>query len=147
MLLEVDGLCDRWEEGVPCFYDINDNDDMNELPYSIRKLVNPSTNRSNDISGMGNGNDVDSEVEDDNSSGDDEDYNTPITQDEDGYIKLQDLSLHQFRKRLIVHFNIAFKQNKVKWPAQKRNVNILFVSTKNVPYKLFAIPTSPTVKQ
>ena len=39
MLLEVDGLCDRWEEGVPCFYDTNDNDDMDELPYSIRKLV------------------------------------------------------------------------------------------------------------
>ena len=121
MLLEVDGLCDRWEEGVPCFYDTNDNDDMETLPYSIRKLVNPNTNRTTDISGMGNGNDVDSEVEDDNSSEDDEDDNTPITQDEDGYIKLRDLSLNQFRKKLIMHFNIAFKQNKVKWPQRNKH--------------------------
>ena len=38
-------------------------------------------------------------------------------QNNDGSINVRDLSLNDFRKRLITHFNIAFSQNKVKWPS------------------------------
>lgn len=48
-----------------------------------------------------------------------EDDNASVSPNEDGYIKLQYLSMDQFRKRLIIHFNIAFTQNKLEWP--KRN--------------------------
>ena len=48
-----------------------------------------------------------------------EDDTVPISCDNDGYIKLQDLTMNQFRNRLITHFNIAFRQNQLQWP--KRN--------------------------
>ena len=120
MLLDIDGLCDRWEEGVPCFYETTDNEDTDNLPFSIQKLVNPSTRRSSDVSGMGHGNDADLDNNDDDSFDDEVDNDIPITPDEDGYVIIQNLSLNQFRKKLIIHFNIAFKQNKVKWPQRNK---------------------------
>ena len=47
-----------------------------------------------------------------------EDEDTIVPHDEDGYMKLQDLSMDQFRKKLIIHFNIAFTQNKLVWPTR-----------------------------
>ena len=45
----------------------------------------------------------------------------------DGSLNLTGLSLSYFRKKLIVHFNIIFKQNKVKWLTSNKkiyNVNL-----------------------
>jgi len=67
---------------------------------------------------MSYGNDCNVEACD--NSNDNEEYdNASVCHDENGYIKLQDLSMNQFRKKLIIHFHFAFTQNKIEWP--KRN--------------------------
>ena len=63
-LLDVDGFSDRWDDGV-CV-DSNTSDKTEELPFAIRKLMNPITAQVFDFSGMGMGNDC--EVDDDSTS-------------------------------------------------------------------------------
>ena len=118
MLLEVDGLCSNWTEGVPCYYSNDNFDDYYELPFSIQRLINPATQRTADLSGTSYGNDVERTNTDDNDEN--EDNENVVSADEDGYIKLSDLTMDQFRNRLIVHFNIAFSQNKVVWPTRNK---------------------------
>ena len=48
------------------------------------------------------------------------DTGDPPPQNNDGSINVRDLSLNDFMKRLITHFNIVFKQNKVKWPRRNK---------------------------
>ena len=117
MLLEIDGLSSQWEEGINCDYNVED--DMDDMPYSIQRLINPVTRRVEDISGMGRGNDID----EDNNNIEEEDSNSVAPETEDGYIKVNQLSMNEFRRRLITHFNIAFKQNIVKWPSRNKIVN------------------------
>ena len=49
--------------------------------------------------------------------------NSVAPETEDGYIKVNQLSMNEFRRRLITHFNIAFKQNIVKWPSRNKIVS------------------------
>ena len=44
-----------------------------------------------------------------------------VTPNADGSINVVDLSLDEFRSRLVRHFNIAFQKNEVKWPKRKRH--------------------------
>ena len=49
----------------------------------------------------------------------DEDFlndNVNIDKNADGSINVKDLSLNEFRRRLIRNFNIKFKQNDIVWP-------------------------------
>ena len=39
----------------------------------------------------------------------------------DGSINVVDLSLNEFRSKLIRHFNIAFSKNEIKWPKNTRS--------------------------
>ena len=119
MLLEIDGLCSNWTEGVPCYYTNDNFDDYDELPFSVQRLINPATQRIGDLSGMKYGNDCN--VERNNTdNNDNEDTENIVLADEDGYIKLQDLTMDQFRKRLIIHFNIAFSKKKLVWPTRNK---------------------------
>lgn len=72
---------------------------MKALPHSICKLVDPSNHRSNDISGMGEGDYVDSDDNNDISNENDVVNDIPIAPDEEGCVKLQHLSSNQFRKK------------------------------------------------
>ena len=123
MLLEVDGLSEKWRDGVPSDWETSEN----PVPNAIQKLLNPNQRRRNDLSGMGHGNDFDknddnemndvSDVEED----EEENIHIPIPNNSDnGPIRVRDLSLNEFRRRLIVHFNIMFHQNKVVWPTRNK---------------------------
>ena len=57
MLLEVDGLADGWENGVASEWEM-EADCTQDLPFALRRLITPGTNRNFDISGFGSGNDM-----------------------------------------------------------------------------------------
>ena len=135
-LLEVDGLDDKWEEGMKSRWErtlgYHDLQDVEEhLPEAITRLMSPAEMRAYDVSGMGYG---------------------PRRGDEDGVINVpnynpmhltrheqrqcerhermrvrvvKDLSLSYFRHKLIQHFDIAFQRNEIVWPGRR---NILFSS-------------------
>ena len=92
-------------------------DDEIDLPNAIRKFLDPSTNRLTDLSGMGCGNDV----ETNNIVVDKTNKKQACLQPSgnDGIIYVKNLTLDHFRQKLIRHFNISFQQNNVIWP--KRN--------------------------
>ena len=57
MLLEVDGLAERWEHGVQSVYK-TELDHYDDLPSSLQKLAKPDTSRNFDLADMNYGNDV-----------------------------------------------------------------------------------------
>ena len=57
ILLEVDGLAEKWEDGVKTDWNAMPDDEI-DMPNAIRKLLNPSTNRLTDLFGMGHVNDI-----------------------------------------------------------------------------------------
>ena len=69
-------------------------------------MINPSNGRISDISGMSYGSDCNVVQCDNENIQDDTVFISP---DDDGYINLQYLTMNVFRKRLIIHFNIAFE--------------------------------------
>ena len=90
-----------------------------EMPNAIHKLNHPSTQRTGDLSGIGYGNDYNGNMYDDDENIE-KDTSDPPPQNKDGPINVRTLSLNDFRKRLVIHFNIQFKQHKVKWPRRNK---------------------------
>ena len=91
-----------------------------EMPNAIHKLNHPSTQRMGDLSRIGYGNDYDGNMYDDDEKKIEKDTSDPPPQNKDGSINVRDLSLNDLRERLVIHFNIQFKQNKVKWPRRNK---------------------------
>ena len=122
MLLEVDGLAEKWDDGVQSDFQRDEQDDS-DLPFSIRRLESPTGTKVYDFSGMGQGNDCISCS--DNETGTKEDCETEenVTINDDGSINVSDLSLKLFREKLVIHFNILFLQNKIQWPKRNTNCN------------------------
>jgi hypothetical protein len=125
-LLDIDGLDERWEQGVQSIWsttydnDNGDDDDMmddndadNELdvplivPDAILRLQNPASERQYGVSNE--------QLECDHNGL----HQTPapagatIT---DGIVEVRKLGLLDFRRRLVVHFSIALERNEVQWP-------------------------------
>jgi len=119
MLLEIDGLSARWKEGVRS--DWEEMCDSDELQNAVSKLNNPSTIRKTDLSGSGYGNDyIPNNDNDPVDHGDEEEPTSSTPQNNDGSFNVNDLSLNEFRRRLITHFNIAFKRNEIVWPRRNK---------------------------
>ena len=118
MLLDVDGLDEEWEQGTPSQWEAHNA--PSQIPNAIEKLNNPGLVRNGDISGNGFANDyITSEPCDEIDEAEDMFEESEMKRNEDGSINVTDLPLNEFRRRLVRHFNIMFKQNKVVWP--KRN--------------------------
>lgn len=114
MLLEVDGFDKLWLQGVST----DNQNGYNELPFAIEKLKNPGMNSTiRGLSGMGYGTDV-TKAKGVCSEDNDNEVEDPIL-DENNSIKVNSLTMKQFRNRLITHFNINFHKDKVVCP--KRN--------------------------
>ena len=62
MFLEVDGLAEKWKDGVRTDWETMLDDEI-DTPNAIMTLLNPSTNRLSDVSGMGYGNDIETNNE------------------------------------------------------------------------------------
>jgi len=120
MLLEVDGLDDKWEDGHISSWQgelgEHDGDGTRHIPQAIRRLLTPSQARNCDTSGMGSGSD---RVRSDSPA---DDNNDTVETDVEGRIVVGSMSLRTFRQKLVTHFNIAFKKREVQWP--KRNGRI-----------------------
>ena len=134
MLLEVDGLNAEWQEGVTAtrrgrqqsdyLGALGDNSPshMHQCsPFAVERM---NDNQLRQFGGLEHARASHQEREellvpaeellmaDD----DDEDH---IEIDEDGVIKLNSLSYKTFRLRLVQHFDILHRQNKIKWPQRK----------------------------
>ena len=103
----------------------HDKEDFGVLPAAIRDLNNPVALRNYDQSGMGPGCDAiltDKEVadcvEEMSQQVTDDDTTTSILAGSDHVQLVRKLSLAEFRKRLIVHFDIAYNLGEVKWPTK-----------------------------
>jgi hypothetical protein len=143
-LLDVDGLSEPWEGGVSTSTTAGgqdddtgagwggemgnyDEEDFGVLPAAIRNLNNPVAMRSFDLSGMGPGSDAilsDGEelrqYVEESAAVDNDDTSCSSHNHMNNQVQLvRKLSLAEFRKRLIVHFDIAYHQGEVKWPTKK----------------------------
>jgi len=129
MLLEVDGLHEQWEQGFPSDWECGDmgGNDPSEMarmaPHAIRRLNNPQLqsfggrqheNSSRQQTAMSN----QPSSQEDGSVLDDDDLSTNERQDIDGAICVKSLSYFDFRVRLIEHFDILHRQNKIEWPTR-----------------------------
>jgi hypothetical protein len=154
LLLDVDGLDDQWENGVPSDWEgeLGDHDDIDVLhQFPLQRLNNPELGRGYDISGMGHGFDrvEDDENEDDEYvdameeivddinvidefedaavQGDFEyDNNHILDNNNEKCISIRKLSLQTFRSKLVTHFDIAYKKGEIIWPKRNRRTEITF---------------------
>ena len=118
MLLEVDGLHAKWSRGYRSDWkDMDDIDTPDEMPNTIRRLLQPVSRTISDLSGDGRGHDF---VPTNNSIEDSSMEVTPVA-DSEGYISVKDLPLDAFWKRLVLHFNIAFKEKLIVWPLRNNS--------------------------
>jgi hypothetical protein len=126
-LLDIDGLDERWKQGVQSIWstaydnDDGETDDMEEdsslkseiasvLPDAILRLQNPAAERRY---GVSNYERMD-QAEDTPAPAVRIDSTTPGADDgNDGIVEVQKLSLNDFRHRLVVHFSIALERNEV----------------------------------
>ena len=111
MLLEVDGLAERWDKGEKSYWE-TELDTVETLPFALKRLARSCGTGNFDISGMGHGNDVvpTFEYDTDNPSPDDPLYDGSTS------TCVKDMSFDVFRDKLVRHFNIAFHLKEIKWP-------------------------------
>ncbi|KAI2507621.1 Plant transposon protein [Fragilaria crotonensis] len=136
-LLETDGFATTWNNGVSTVDSEWDGplgehspEDDCVIPQAIRNLHNPVAMRTYDLSGMGPGSDTfpdtiacadGTAVLDDNTSDNQEHSNDDvlIAEQADVPVGVRNLSLVEFRKRLITHFDIAYHRRQIKWPRSR----------------------------
>ena len=132
-LLEIDGLDERWGDGVASEWEGSLGDhDVNEISRAVLNLHNPVDVRNYDLIGLGVGSDVHFPHDDDNSivmmetevlCNDEVPMSGVVQQLHPRRVQsVRLLTLNDFRSRLIVHFNIAFQKNEVRWPRCRRDV-------------------------
>lgn len=127
-LLDEDGLNEQWNDGVLADWqgemgNHNSSDVRRHVPFSVRRLTEDEL-RGYDTSGMGVGDD-ESIVESPSSTNNDGDStdtdstpNLGATPNVGVVRRVRDLSLDYFRERLVEHFDIQFKNNRIKWPTR-----------------------------
>lgn len=141
LLLNVDGLNKEWNNGVPSDYAttaLDDDDEIagavDDIPTALQRLANPVAARDNGIATVDAHrqelgellryppsststalvvNQPTTEI-DGNEEG--QDWDVLRQEDHGTAISVRSLSLDEFRRRLVVHFNIAFNRNEVQWP-------------------------------
>jgi hypothetical protein len=115
MLLNVDGLSQGWENGVPSFWttDRNGDLDVDDIPEAIRRLNNSEgfldNCRSVDLTAFGS-----QEWREDDDLNEDE-YE-PVQVNRGDVVSVTDLPLKQFRSMLIENFDFQYKHSMIVWP-------------------------------
>jgi hypothetical protein len=141
-LLEVDGLDERWTEGVASGWEGSLGDhNVNEISRAILNLHNQVDVQNYDLSGLRAGNNIriphhtTPSSQHDEHINDDDSFIVEMEQIlcEDHVVQIPGVQLHpvvqsvrllsldDFRSRLVVHFNIAFQRNEVRWPRCRRD--------------------------
>jgi hypothetical protein len=118
-LLDIDGLNNEWVNGVHVIVGSDWDGPMGrsdfegvrvDIPYSIARLSTNLDPRNYDLSGMGPGVDVVGRINDFAARESEERVRQQLRS------SISNMSLTEFRRRLIVHFDILFKENKIVWP-------------------------------
>ena len=118
-LLDIDGLNNEWVNGVHVIVGSDWDGPMGrsdfegvreDIPYSIARLSTNLDPRNYDLSGMGPGVDVVGGINDFAARESEERVRQQLRS------SISNMSLTEFRRRLIVHFDILFKENKIVWP-------------------------------
>ena len=95
-LLEIDGLDEHWENGVPSSWEGESGQFLaGDTPFAINRLYDTSAMGAGTLAGTGTPN---------------------INVNTDDTRIVRNLSLQFFRGRLIEHFDILFSQNAIFWP-------------------------------
>jgi hypothetical protein len=137
-LLETDGLSTSCNNGIPTIDSKWDGplgehhpEDNCIIPQAICNIHNPVAMRTFDLSGMGPGSGIDEadnvydNAQDNPSHRSNQGNDDKAKEQAAVLMAIRNLSLADFRKRLITHFDIAYQRREIKWP-----------SAKNTPYKL-----------
>ena len=117
LLLDVDGLSQGWEHGVPSYWmtDQNGDLDVEDMPHAIRRLNGSSAFLRNccsvDMSAFGSQEWHNDRNEDDNSC---KDYQPAVQSDV--VTSVTNLPLKQFRSMLIENFYCCYKASTIVWP-------------------------------
>ena len=123
ILLEVDGLDERWEDGVPSDWEgelgENNADEMARFaPFAIQRLQDPESfgSRSHEQASalprpLCGGGDDESQASE----------GLGANADETGRIYVNSLSYSDFRERLVNHFDILWRKHRIVWPRSKEN--------------------------
>ena len=123
-LLDEDGLNQQWEEGIPSDWNGElgqfDHDDLRYIPMAVRRLNNPDRVRNYDSSGRGIGEDFRHERDRRMQPCDIQvlDNIHEQVRDAAGTVRVRKLTLNQFRTKLVTHFDITFRRNKIRWPTR-----------------------------
>jgi hypothetical protein len=138
-LLETDGFATTWNNEVSIVNsdwngplgEHNPEDDC-VIPQAICNLYNPVSMQTYNLSGMGPGSDtLPDVVEEENTYADGildnashSEQNENETPEQTAVpIVVRNLSLVEFRKHLIKHFDIAYQQRQIKWPSARSRSN------------------------
>jgi hypothetical protein len=93
LLLDVDGLSHKWEDGFPSSYEADDGEFQDEdIPAVIRRLVDPTGIKGHRLRTFDSSQLVQSGT------------------------SVKAIEFHRFRAMLIDNSNIAFHENQLKWP-------------------------------
>lgn len=128
MLLEVDGLSDEWEKGVPSDWEgALGNHEAEDIPLIFRRVGGSA---AADLSGMGSGGDAAGGTRRFGTGGG---YGDGGGDDDDGGgsggggggsggaagpTPVRSLNLRDFRQKLITHFDILWGRREVVWPSR-----------------------------
>ena len=118
MLLDVDGLDGEWNNVIR-------QNTNGPTPNAIEKLNNPSLVRNGDLSGSSVGDDhIPSEGDEQMDEEEDtEMFQACIETNEYGSTSAANLSLEEFRRRLVRHFSVSFMQHSIVWPKRNEQIN------------------------
>jgi hypothetical protein len=131
-LLEIDGLDQKWEDDVDCDWvadpdrkgDDNDDDEFDDEEFEGGEdgIV---TNRNSDHANSDEHQNAEyKEGNKDYKNNDGRAAKAPAKISADGPVQVvHNLSLKEFRKRLVIHFAIACSRNEVKWPSRLGNIS------------------------
>ncbi|KAI2499538.1 Plant transposon protein [Fragilaria crotonensis] len=120
-LLDVDGLSHKWDDGVPSSYENDDGEFQDEdIPAAIRRLVDPIGNEGHRLRtfdslrfGFQANHEDDARDCDDDDDDDDGDNDAHLIR---SGTSVKSIEFNRFRAMLIENFNIAFHEDKLKWP-------------------------------
>jgi hypothetical protein len=121
-LLEVDGRDQEWQRGVPSDWEgelgqFDPSDQATQENFALRRLRCHTTIRNFDLTQMGSSNSADDSADNpDDNDADDE----PVAGDQSVRV-VRNLRRDYFRHKLVEHFDILWRQNKIEWP--KRHAN------------------------
>jgi hypothetical protein len=133
-LLEADGLDSNWENGVQqsayCgpLGQFDPADPASQTAFAAYRLQNPAAARNFDLSGMSPGDDAfttaqeEQEEEAPTEEAESEEGEAPSGETGTATRVVRKLKLSYFRERLIEHFDILWRQQKIVWPRRHRSL-------------------------